>query len=178
MTWISIHPPRAGWDKCGGKNSRYLLHFNPPTPCGVGQYYPIGRCYKVAYFNPPTPCGVGHILVDWPFGWKNFNPPTPCGVGLFLRKPFIGSSIISIHPPRAGWDCRQHRPFSRKELFQSTHPVRGGTDIYISPACMYIFQSTHPVRGGTLYCQTARHSALFQSTHPVRGGTQCRDTAV
>ena len=35
-----------------------------------------------------------------------------------------------------------------------------------------IFQSTHPVRGGTRNTGTSSYkSVLFQSTHPVRGGT-------
>ena len=81
-------------------------------------------------------------------------------------------------------------------IFQSTHPVRGGTltavffgsqrGISIHPPregwdalrCSVgsgsgsLFQSTHPVRGGTktgeglIFCQQ-----IFQSTHPVRGGT-------
>ncbi len=38
---------------------------------------------------------------------KDFNPPTPCGVGHY--------ALVRVR--------------SEEELFQSTHPVRGGTAI-------------------------------------------------
>ena len=34
---ISIHPPRAGWDTSSTHTACPILHFNPPTPCGVGR---------------------------------------------------------------------------------------------------------------------------------------------
>ena len=34
---------------------------------------------------------------------------------------------ISIHPPREGWDGLQVVANDGMKLFQSTHPVRGGT---------------------------------------------------
>ena len=34
---------------------------------------------------------------------------------------------ISIHPPRAGWDQGWVYGKAGKQIFQSTHPVRGGT---------------------------------------------------
>ena len=34
---------------------------------------------------------------------------------------------ISIHPPREGWDFAVPDCISAIEVFQSTHPVRGGT---------------------------------------------------
>ena len=57
--------------------------------------------------------------------------------------------MISIHPPREGWDY--------------------GTDTHGWPIAG--FQSTHPVRGGTLPLQALKKIKGFQSTHPVRGGT-------
>ena len=37
---ISIHPPRAGWDKPPSYTCLRINDFNPPTPCGVGRQYP------------------------------------------------------------------------------------------------------------------------------------------
>ena len=37
LRWISIHPPRAGWDLRGRRPVDQLRNFNPPTPCGVGR---------------------------------------------------------------------------------------------------------------------------------------------
>ena len=60
-------------------------------------------------FNPPTPCGVGRLCGLWGRGQnQDFNPPTPCGVG-----PTITSD--GIHAV----------------IFQSTHPVWGGTWDYL-----------------------------------------------
>ena len=41
---------------------------------------------------------------------------------------------ISIHPPREGWDDRPARVVQAVPVFQSTHPVRGGTVFYIQAA--------------------------------------------
>ena len=57
---------------------------------------------------------------------------------------------ISIHPPRAGWDAISVSVGGRV-AFISIHPPRAGWDF---SSCYgikeyHIFQSTHPVRGGT-----------------------------
>ena len=77
-----------------------------------------------------------------------FNPPTPCGVG---PAPHIQSP-----PPRG---------------FQSTHPLRGGTEITVVILNRATFQSTHPLRGGTMTACSSSRISTFQSTHPLRGGT-------
>ena len=56
--WISIHPPRVGWDDHPVTAGLRLEDFNPPTPCGVGRIT-SARCKRQFNFNPPTPCGVG-----------------------------------------------------------------------------------------------------------------------
>ena len=79
--------------------------------------------------------------------------------------------------------------------FQSTHPLRGGTVLFILHLSIHlVFQSTHPLRGGTAlrrggkaggadfnpptpcgvgHLKIKRHeiTVRFQSTHPLRGGT-------
>ena len=57
--------------------------------------------------------------------------------------------------------------------FQSTHPVRGATDIKISTASGLQFQSTHPVRGATITMRR-RKRMLTISIHAPRAG--CDDT--
>ena len=81
--------------------------------------------------------------------------------------------------------------------FQSTHPLRDGTNDYgckvfdrwisIHPSlagwdengrnCMAVrigFQSTHPLRDGTVNNLDTHTDFLFQSTHPLRDGTPKR----
>ena len=191
---ISIHPPRAGWDAAAAFRGPWSAYFNPPTPCGVGP--------QTASTRPRSPW----ISIHPPrAGWDsrrafhlqltaNFNPPTPCGVGRVAVLGQRADVAISIHPPRAGWDFIAIRCVAFVYQFQSTHPVRGGTEIALNSPSDFLFQSTHPVRGGT-WASTSRlfskgdfnpptpcgvgrqpvgrvtFSTEFQSTHPVRGGT-------
>ncbi len=99
--YISIHPPRAGWDAI------------------------------VGYFNDPG---------------GNFNPPTPCGVGRMIKEYYYDSRV-----------------------FQSTHPVRGGTSTTDPDCGLFVFQSTHPVRGGT-GCDQRHGIHADISIHPPRAG--------
>ncbi len=102
LEFQSTHPMRGGTLSAPLRRSG-CLNFNPPTPCGVGLRSP-GNFGLRKNFNPPTPCGVGLILLSPPSNEGDFNPPTPCGVGLGIL-----GGIIWI------W------------IFQSTHPMRGGT---------------------------------------------------
>ncbi len=80
--------------------------------------------------------------------------------------------IISIHPPREGWDPHFRPGSLRQNTFQSTHPVRDGTVCNINDALQEVI-SIHPPREGWDQAFGLPTSApnLFQSTHPVRDGT-------
>ena len=54
-------------------------------------------------------------------------------------------------------------------LFQSTHPVRGGTTALWQATEGQTFQSTHPVRGGTALPEVHRF-IISISIHPPREG--------
>ena len=166
------------------------VYFNPPTPCGVGLFVVL---YKKFYsnFNPPTPCGVGPSIVlsalqppafqsTHPVRGgtnghskmekkKNFNPPTPCGVGRRVVFHVRRRTVISIHPPRAGWDIDRCKPASVRQI--SIHPPRAGWDFkdVLKLTHAKPFQSTHPVRGGTTYfCKRTPNKLI--SIHPPRAG--------
>ena len=102
--FISIHPPRMGWDNSRSKRRVRNYHFNPPTPHGVGPSVPPQIWTK-----------------------NDFNPPTPHGVGRSRMKDFGYLVLISIHPPRMGWDGRCYSVYDLRIRFQSTHPAWGGT---------------------------------------------------
>ena len=73
------------------------MHFNPPTPCGVGLGALSTPENDAFHFNPPTPCGVGHRMIPSLYAsCHNFNPPTPCGVGLGASLNSPDKSSISI----------------------------------------------------------------------------------
>ena len=77
-----------------------------------------------------------------------FNPRTPCGVR------------------------QEHKPPNTfAAQFQSTHPLRGATELALSGCCCYVFQSTHPLRGATCTKRSNFLYRSFQSTHPLRGAT-------
>ena len=103
--------------------------------------------------------------------------------------------IISIHAPRAGCDALCRRATCRRRTFQSTHPVRGATNLakygdfsgYISihaprAGCdLGVFDvvfglvaiSIHAPRAGcdAMGSGSTGVACVFQSTHPVRGAT-------
>ena len=81
--FISIHPPRVGWDGGG------MGGFNYEIPISI---------------HPPR------------VGWDQ-----SCAAGLW------NALAISIHPPRVGWDPKGRVCTVLDGLFQSTHPVWGGT---------------------------------------------------
>ena len=138
-----------GWDLVGVEIKKHVVHFNPPTPHGVG---PSG-------ISPASSASI----------FQSTHPAWGGTTGLSLGSVFF---CISIHPPRMGWDqilrrCQQTLPDfnpptphgvgpslvtgrSKTKRFQSTHPAWGGTGRDY-PLCgdRYRFQSTHPVWGGT-----------------------------
>ena len=170
---ISIHPPLAGRDPrtdichC----SRYGISIHPPL---------AGR----------DSCPIGTTTTTEEY----FNPPAPCGTGPVQRRLRGRYRNISIHPPLAGRDLRPFHEITITAAFQSTRPLRDGTDSLRVVARIAIFQSTRPLRDGTQTqgqkgirfrhfnppapCGTGRIllSALetaskFQSTRPLRDGT-------
>ena len=123
---VSIHPPRMGWDHGARHLSGHHLHFNPPTPYGVGH--------------------VAHGFKSFP---RRFQSTHPVWGGTTVSVGFLLDSQISIHPPRMGWDIVARILSIQRLLFQSTHPVWGGTDSLLGDSTRKVFQSTHPVWGGT-----------------------------
>ena len=101
--------------------------------------------------------------------YRIFQSTHPVGGGTVdgaYTASFIG---ISIHPPRGGWD--QPGPDTPARIDISIHPPRGGWDLqlFVSTALRRIFQSTHPVGGGT-WRMTTMLTGRDISIHPPRGG--------
>ena len=107
---------------------------------------------------------------------------------------FISFGRISIHAPLAGCDDLGPVLAQNKQVFQSTHPLRGATLPEVNHKDQNtIFQSTHPLRGATrrgagkgngrkisihaplagcdALANVHAHAITFQSTHPLRGAT-------
>ena len=102
---ISIHVPRAGYD---ASMSTAVM----PTSAFLSTY-PV-RGTTTASAVPPA----------WQ---RNFYPRTPCGVRHRVALRVLPKTNISIHVPRAGYDCEAGRRDSGVAAFLSTYPVRGTT---------------------------------------------------
>ena len=188
---ISIHPPRGGWDAPRRLSSPPSLHFNPPTPWGVGLEVIHSRGLPLDHFNPPTPWGVGHGINDrlafqslfqstHPVGGGTayfctntraaaFQSTHPVGGGTLARNDRKRAELISIHPPRGGWDWASTPTMPCPAYFNPPTPWGVGLICSVEIPPRPIFQSTHPVGGGTgtntLFC-----CVLRISIHPPRGG--------
>ena len=102
-------------------------HFNPPSPCGEGQFSPRRRA-RTRSFQSTLPVWGGTCSV-WDV-WEIWR-------GISIHPPRVGrdfdvfcccsASLISIHPPRVGRDVRNSRIKITATKFQSTLPVWGGT---------------------------------------------------
>ena len=77
---------------------------------------------------------------------------------------------ISIHPPREGWDAQRPLHQASFALFQSTHPVRGGTLPQSSRLCHDLRISIHPPREGWDYDDVYNVTKVDISIHPPREG--------
>ena len=124
-------------------------HFNPPTPCGVGPWERY-RVFKPLEFQSTHPVwgGTQHMPVFLP-NVRYFNPPTPCGVGPVVVIEWSLNGQISIHPPRVGWDRICAGGNCGWADFNPPTPCGVGLYIVSLIADALIFQSTHPVWGGT-----------------------------
>ena len=186
LSAISIHAPLAGCDREPHRHRAGGLDFNPRTPCGVrrhavkfGEFFqqfqsthplrgatnlrycvydfhkisihaPLAGCdasrdrsrVDTGDFNPRTPCGVRRNFGSYTADHRDFNPRTPCGVRLKFCPviSFFGS-------------------------FQSTHPLRGATDID-KRFVLVVFISIHaPLAGCDSICCMA-----YKASPPSKGG--------
>ena len=77
---------------------------------------------------------------------------------------------ISIHAPLAGCDTATLTWQRSYEQFQSTHPLRGATQVLrLTELLSLVFQSTHPLRGATPR-RTANRSGFPISIHAPLAG--------
>ena len=102
----------------------------------------------------------------------NFNPRIPCGMRPACMADICCQSRISIHASHAGCDDMNSGYMNSGDIFQSTHPMRDATSMYISIIAATKFQSTHPMRDATKTTRYAVMTAKFQSTHPMRDATK------
>ena len=143
----STHPTRGGTPD-NPERRRNLIDFNPPTPRGVGLW--PGECTHlfITYFNPPTPRGVGH---------ENL---------IVVRQLPI---IISIHPPRVGWDKRMLSSMPSLYDFNPPTPRGVGRSRHISAPSTHYFNPPTPRGVGRRIPWRFRNNRNI-SIHPPHAG--------
>ena len=123
--FISIHPPREGWDVTspGGGTLAYAFQSTHPVRGGTRRYGRMEKIVRISIHPPREGWDLLDLVED--------------------RR----SLCISIHPPREGWDSSSSVSSVHGPRFQSTHPVRGGTNLASAEAASSEI-SIHPPREG------------------------------
>ena len=126
LIWISIHPPRGGWDSWVNSSAGAENRFQSTHPVGGGTLH-LHKVVCIQTFQSTHPVGGGTPV--WAFAplLDQFQSTHPVGGGtqdmhvikiimLFQSTHPVGGGTkdrrgrscapqISIHPPRGGWDC-------------------------------------------------------------------------
>ena len=97
---ISIHPPREGWDNWNGSRWAKVANFNPPPPGGGGRRF-AQQILPTLPFQSTHPVRGGTVV-----GGGGAN----------------GHGVISIHPPREGWDNALYGVFDGSMDFNPPTP--------------------------------------------------------
>ena len=77
----------------------------------------------------------------------DFNPRTPCGVRHYFTRFRHRIVLISIHAPHAGCDDSPSASASVPVAFQSTHPMRGATALFIGVDIRHLISIHAPHAG-------------------------------
>ena len=167
----STHPVRGATRQRSGR-SACRTYFNPRTPCGVRpavSRYGFREHHTISIHAPRAGCDSRTRPSRRHWTISIHAPRAGCD-----EKPieFYFEVQISIHAPRAGCDRSWGSNCRSEHNFNPRTPC--GVRRRISPISLVglIFQSTHPVRGATNVAHPgSREHIKFQSTHPVRGAT-------
>ena len=147
MMRISIHPPRAGRDVYLCHNRCHIFAFQSTRPVRGGTTGP-SNFSKIFIFQSTRPVRGG-TRMDFICSMlqSNFNPPAPCGAGRGWTLFAPCYNRISIHPPRAGRDLRQHTNQRTGQNFNPPAPCGAGLAAALAvPGGSCI--SIHPPRAG------------------------------
>ena len=166
---ISIHSPRMGRDPTSSESAQEPCNFNPLSPHGERPLLPaassaattisihsprMGRDVRQRaarperwYFNPLSPHGERpRPSGRWRRKASYFNPLSPHGER-HLHLCAVPERAISIHSPRMGRDGTRIHGSGSSNLFQSTLPAWGETDLDKVPRLEQVI-SIHSPRMG------------------------------
>ena len=128
-------------------------------------------------FNPRSPHGERPIKgLDPRKRIDDFNPRSPHGERLTVSAASQADSLISIHAPRTGSDCRRRQNRQHNNHFNPRSP-HGERRIQHNLLLIHAAISIHAPRTGSdlSHAFFTCFAILFQSTLPARGATTCAD---
>ena len=119
------------------------IDFNPPTPCGVGRACYYTDSYEDEFQSThPVWGGTACGLKAYEINLISIHPPR---VGWDVVAVACGlKSYISIHPPRVGWDHRLKLGFNNGSNFNPPTPCGVGRSMLSPPLCMSNFNPPTP----------------------------------
>ena len=127
---ISIHPPREGWDRPHGCRSWIFKLFQATHPVRGGTAV-MGLVMLCMTFQSTHPVRGGTLMLTICFLQSvQFQSTHPVRGGTLFHIFFAEIELISIHPPREGWDDVRLQ-FAKMEKI-SIHPPREGWDTFFS----------------------------------------------
>ena len=119
---ISIHVPRAGYDPRTPQQSATAQEFLSTYPVrGTTSPHNYWRTTKSFLSTYPVR-GTTSSRRPTHRPSYHFYPRTPCGVRRAAVDIITSDSGISIHVPRAGYDCRERGPKTEKPNFYPRTP--------------------------------------------------------
>ena len=165
---VSIHAPRAGCDRASVHPSATRTSFNSRTPCGVRQLPPqlLAQPEKFQFTHPVRGATVVNNFGEGSTIVSIHAPRAGCDI-LITWNYFLAK--VSIHAPRAGCDNRQYVVIYGLIRFNSRTPCGVRLPRYLAMALSRKFQFTHPVRGATVRLLDDAHT-LQVSIHAPRAG--------
>ena len=125
-----------------------VVVFQSTYPVGGGTT-PFGITFLVLSFQSTHPVGGGTGEDLGGFGTAYISIHPPRGGGTIGEVQYYTGLDISIHPPRGGWDAADPTGHPYQQYFNPPTPWGVGRGSTALCEELKIFQSTHPVGGGT-----------------------------
>ena len=147
-TFISIHAPLAGCDRCPCELGGNDYDFNPRPPCGVRRRL-SSRSRRRLLFQSTHPLRGATLELTLPCYAHYISIHAPLAGCDAARKSCGSRRIISIHAPLAGCDSPLYNYEDTYRDFNPRTPCGVRPASVVSWASITTFQSTHPLRGAT-----------------------------
>ena len=167
MIFQSTHP--VGGGTVTVRLSRGDLEFQSTHPVGGGTCVEQVNTDGTWLFQSTHPVGGGTTLGSTALDGVGFQSTHPVGGGTVGGDLIKQHALISIHPPRGGWDLFTVSHPALTPYFNPPTPWGVGRAALMDFLSIVEFQSTHPVGGGTLQTQELDQFSSI-SIHPPRGG--------